>query len=129
MQSKRCAFRLHLCRLFRSACSSLGLPASSSCNLRDALSIRVELPKEPRFIAADTLGAANGVDIMPVFRDRISGRYAAGTSRKIKAVFKPGRKPAKLETLLNGKKRLPVWAAVTNVLLMNIGFMCAQSAT
>lgn len=30
---------------------------------------------------------------------------------------------------LNGKKRLPVWAAATNVLPMNIGFMCAQSAT
>ena len=94
---RRCAFcKLHLCRLFRSACSSLDLPASSSCNLRDALSVRAELPKEPRSIAADTLGAANGVDIMPVFRDRISGRHTAGTSRKIKAVFK-----------LNMKKGLP----------------------
>ena len=45
-----------------------------------------------RFTAADILDVAIRFDIVLVFRDRISGRHTAGTSRKIKAVFKPGMK-------------------------------------
>lgn len=42
-----------------------------------------------RFIAAnDNLDAANGFDIMSIFRDVINEWYVADTSRKIKTVFK-----------------------------------------
>ena len=41
-----------------------------------------------RFIAADILDVANRFDSVLTLRDRISGRHTAGTSRKIKAVFK-----------------------------------------